>query len=175
MKKIKTLTLTLLLGVILVSCKTVTPEDARKYNEDLIAAESALAKKETAFIDIVYLDTSAEAKKAVYNALVKQVGESIEALNKMGSFDGNSDYQNAAKEYFGVTKSLCDNEYKKILDITLMNPEEITDEHEKQNAALADAVDTKSAEALKKVQAAQVVFATKYGFTVGEIESAVAK
>ena len=173
MKKIKILMLALILGAIMVSCKSVTPADARKYNDDLIAIETAVSEKETAFINIVYTDSSAESKKAVYDALVKQVGEAIGAIDKLGPFDDNSDYLNAAKEYFGLTKSLCENEYKKIMDITTMKFEDITDEHEKQNTALTEAVDAKSAEALKKIQAAQVVFAAKYGFSVADEQPTV--
>ncbi|MBK6836060.1 MAG: hypothetical protein IPG89_18035 [Bacteroidetes bacterium] len=168
MKKIKNLTLAILIGAILVSCKSVTPEDAKKYNEDLIAAESELANKETAFSNIVATDSSKAQKKAAYDALVLQANEALAAINKMEAFDGSTEYLDAGKAYFTAIKGICDVEYKQAFDLITIEGRDRTDEENAQLDKVTTAMVDKSVVALKNMQAAQKVFADKNKFEIEE-------
>ncbi len=175
MRKIKILTLALIFGVILVSCKSVTPEDARKYNDDLIAVESELANKETAFSNIVVTDSSKSQKKAAYDALVAQANEALAATNKMEAFDGNTEYLDAGKAYFTAIKGICDVEYKQAFDLITIEGRDLTDEESAQLDKVVTAMVDKSNAALKNMQEAQKVFANKYKFEIEETTAAETK
>lgn len=166
MKKLKALSLTLLIGVIMVSCKPST-EDARKYNDDLIAIEKKLTEKENAYLDIAFSDSSNEQKKAVYTALANQANEAIAAANKMEAFDKSTEYLDAGKAYFAAIKGLCDAEYKQVLDLVCVEGA-LTEEQDAQLETVTKAIDDKSAAALKKIQDAQMVFAAKYKMQIEE-------
>lgn len=170
MKKLKTLSLSLLVGVLLVSCKP-SVDDARKYNDDLIAIEKKLTAKETAYLDIAFTDSSKAQKTAVYEAVVKEANDALAAADKMEAFDGSTEYKDAGEAYFAAIKGLCDVEYKQALDLISIEGRELTEEENAKLDQVATAIDTKSAEALKKIQDAQTVFASKYKVTIEETPS----
>jgi len=167
MKKLKTLSLALLVGVLLVSCKP-SVDDARKYNDDLIAIEKKLSATETEYLNVVFSDSTKAQKTASYDKVVKEANDALAAANKMGPFDDNSEYLDAGKAYFTVIKGLCDVEYKKALELITIEGRDLTEEENAKLNEVATAIDTKSAEALKKIQDAQIAFAAKYKVTIEE-------
>jgi hypothetical protein len=167
----KTLKLILLvfLGIITLNGCTPSSDEARTYNDQLMLLENPLSEKENAFIEQLSSDKSADKIKVAYDELMKQSEETISNVEKIEAFDNNSEYLNAAKEYFKTIKSLVDNEYKAMAALAAKNPEEITDEDSKKYDELALSVEEKSKKVLEKVQNEQHVFASKYKF---EIEKA---
>jgi len=164
MKTLKTVLL--LTAVILLNACAPTPEDARIYNDELMALENPLSEKENIFIEMLSSDKSPEEITAAYNELAKQSEVTMAGLEKIKSFDNNSEYFDAAKDYFITIKSLVDNEYKEMAALASKNPEEITDEDSKKYDSYALAVEEKSKKVLEKVQAEQELFAAKYKFEV---------
>jgi hypothetical protein len=55
----------------LVSCKS-SVEDARKYNDDLIAIEKNLSTMETEYLNIAFIDSTKAQKTEVYEKVVKE-------------------------------------------------------------------------------------------------------
>jgi hypothetical protein len=168
MKTLK-LILVVFLGIIILNGCTPSPDEARTYNDQLMLLENPLSQKENAFIEQLSSDKSADKIKVAYDELVKQSEETISNVEKIEAFDNNTEYLDAAKEYFKTIKSLVDNEYKTMAALAAKNPEEITDEDSKKYDELALSVEEKSKKVLGKVQNEQHVFAEKYKF---EIEKA---
>jgi len=174
MKKLKTLSFALLVGVLLVSCKP-SVEDARKYNDDLIAIEKNLSATETEYLNIAFSDSTKAQKTAVYEKVVKEANDALATVDKMEAFDGSSDYKDAGKAYFTAIKGLCDNEYKEALALITIEGRDLTEEENAKLDAVATAIDTKTADALKKIQDAQMIFAAKYKVEIEETAPAETK
>ncbi len=86
----------------------------------------------------------------------------------MEAFDGSSENKDAAKVYFMTIKGLCGNEYKEPLALITIEGRDLTEEENAQLDAVSTAIDTKTAEALKKIQDAQMIFAAKYNVAIEE-------
>lgn len=169
MKTLKTTLFALAATVILSACSP-TPEEARIYNDELIALENVLSEKENVFIDQLTGDKTPEQIKAAYDDLVKQTEITMTGVEKIKGFDNTTSYLDAAKEYFTTIKSLVDNEYKEMAALASKNAEEITEEDSKKYDELALAVEEKSKKILEKVQTEQTSFAGKYKFEVEKAE-----
>lgn len=167
MKNLKLFTLVAAASALLFACKP-TAEEARKYNDDLIAIEKTLSEKENAFIATFADDKTVEEKNAAYSDLVKQANESVSSAEKMPVFDNNSSYLDAAKEYFATIKGLTNNEYKQLLDLASKKQEEVTEDDEVKYNSLIKTIQEKSDVILNKIQSEQLIFATKYNFKVEE-------
>jgi len=165
MKTLKT-TLFAFAATIMFSACTPSPEEARIYNDQLMALENPLSEKENAFIEQLSAEKSADKIKITYDELVKQSEATMTEIEKIGSFDNSSAYLDAAKEYFSTIKGLVDNEYKAMASLASKAAEEITDEDSKKYDELAASVEEKSKKVLEKIQAEQKTFAGKYKFEI---------
>jgi hypothetical protein len=164
----KTLKLTLIAfaaGLVLSACSP-SAEDARIYNDELIALENPLSQKEEAFIGLLSADTKPEDLKKAYDDLVKQSDEAVAGVEKIQGFDNSTAFRDAAKEYFTTIKEIVSNEYKTIVELASKSAEEVTEEDSKKYEELLDAVQQKSDKVLAKIQAEQAAFAAKFKFEI---------
>lgn len=152
-------------ALILSACSP-SPDEARIYNDQLMALENPLSEKEFFFIEQLTDEKSAENIKAAYDELAKQIDVTITDIGKIEAFDNSSAYLDATKEYFTTIKSLVDNEYKAMAALALKPVEEITDEDSKKYDELALSVEEKSKKVLEKVLSEQQIFAGKYKFGI---------
>lgn len=171
MKTLK-LTLSAFAAVLLLNACSPSAEDARIYNDELIALENPLSQKEEAFIDMLSADKTPEEIKKAYDELVKQSNEAVAGVEKIQAFDNSTSFRDAAKEYFVTIKDIVNNEYKTIVELASKNPEEVTEEDSKKYEELLASVQEKSDKVLTKIQTEQAAFAAKFKF---EIENAEAK
>jgi hypothetical protein len=165
MKTLKLTMLSFAAALTFTACSP-TPEEARIYNDELIALENPLSQKEEAFIDMLSADKSVDDLKKAYAELVKQSDEAVAGVEKIQGFDNSTSFRDAAKEYFTTIKSIVNNEYKSILELASKNPEEITEEDSKKYEELLDVVQKKSDKVLTKIQAEQTAFAAKFKFEI---------
>jgi hypothetical protein len=165
MKTLKT-TLFAFAATIMLGACTPSPEEARIYNDELMALENPLSEKENTFIEQLSAENSADKIKTAYDALQKQSESTMDAIGKIEAFDNSTSYRDAAKDYFTTIKGLVDNEYKTMAALASKTSEEVTDEDSKKYDELAAAVEEKSKKVLEKVQAEQQTFAGKYKFEI---------
>jgi hypothetical protein len=165
MKKLKISILAFSAAIMLNACSP-SAEEARTYNDNLIALEHPLTAKENTFLDLLSASKAPEELKKAYDDLVKQSEESLAGAEKMEGFDNSTAYRDAAKEYFSTIKGIVNNEYKAIVELASKNPEEVTDEDSKKYEELITAVQEKSEKVLTKIQAEQTSFASKYKFEI---------
>jgi predicted secreted protein len=165
MKKLKISILAFSAALMLNACSP-TAEEARTYNDNLIALEHPLTAKENAFLDQLSSAKSPEELKKSYDELVSQSEASLASAEKMEGFDNSTAYRDAAKEYFSTIKGIVNNEYKTIVELASKNPEEVTDEDSKKYEELITSVEEKSGKVLAKIQTEQSAFAAKYKFEI---------
>ncbi|MDF2436627.1 MAG: hypothetical protein K0Q95_1003 [Bacteroidota bacterium] len=165
MKKLKISILAISAALLLNACSP-SAEEARTYNDNLIALEHPLTAKENAFLDQLSSAKSPEELKKSYDELVAQSETSLASAEKMEGFDNSTSYRDAAKEYFSTIKGIVNNEYKTIVELASKNPEEVTDEDSKKYEELISSVQEKSEKVLAKIQTEQTAFAAKYKFEI---------
>ena len=167
MKKLKLIAAVFIAATALYSCKP-TPEEARKYNDDLIAIEKSLSAKETALVEAIADKKSAEEIKKAHDELIKEADKAVADVEKTEVFDSSVAFLDAAKEYFKTVKELANNEYKGMVELLSKKSEEITEADHTKYEELVKSLGEKSDKVLEKIQTEQMIFATKYGFKVGD-------
>lgn len=165
MKTLKLTVFTFAAAIMLNACSP-SPEDARIYNDELIAIENPLSQKEEAFIEMLSADKSVEELKAAYSDLVKQSQEAVAGIEKIQGFDNSTAFRDAARDYFATIKGIVDNEYKTLVELSSKNPEEITEEDSKKYEDLLTVVQEKTDKVLSKIESEQAAFAAKYKFDI---------
>ncbi|HEX8516594.1 MAG TPA: hypothetical protein VF868_10370 [Bacteroidia bacterium] len=166
------LTLLSFTAAVLFTACSPTPEEARIYNDELIALENPLSQTEENFIDMLSSEKSTADLKKAYDELVKQSDEAVSGIEKIGAFDNNTSFRDAAEEYFRTIQAIVKNEYKSLVELASKNPEEITEEDSKKYEELLDGVQSKTDKVLSKIQAEQAAFAAKFKFTIEDVEAA---
>ena len=165
MKNLKISFIAISAALILNACSP-SPEEARTYNDNLIALEHPLTEKENAFLDLLSTSKTPDELKKAYDELVIQSDASLAGAEKMEGFDNNTAYRDAAKEYFSTIKGIVNNEYKSIVELASKNEEEVTEEDSKKYETLIASVQEKSEKVLTKIQNEQSTFAAKYKFEI---------
>ncbi len=154
--------LTFLSVFIFTGCGPTT-EDAIEYNDKIIAEEFAVIGT----IDDLQaaLGTFDPAKiEPALNAAKAQVDKSIEAVKKIGGFDGNNEFLDATLNLFNVFKDQLKNEYQEQFEIYKIPIEQYTTKEENRYNELNDIIDSKYFPAFEKFSKAQDAFAVKWKF-----------
>ncbi len=158
----------LLILVILTSCLLIScgpgSGDAASYNDAIITEQNKVANKGEAFFSS--LDISKEEMEKAYQAFCTQVDQSLEVTQQLGSFDGKAEFLDAAIKSLQMYRSLCDHEYKTIVEILAKPDDEITDEDtERYHAAIKDC-ETKLEPLRIGLDASQMKFSQEWNFTI---------
>jgi hypothetical protein len=140
-----------------------TTEDAIAYNDKIIAEEFAVIGTIDELSNALGTYDPAKIELAL-NAAKAQVDKSIEAVKKIGDFDGNSEFLDATLNLFNVFKSQLNNEYKEQFEIYKLPIEQYTTKEENRYNELNKIIDTQYFPAFDKFSKTQDEFATKWKF-----------
>jgi hypothetical protein len=162
MKKLFAIISSLFVSAILVSCGPST-DDAVKYNDELVNQQTKVFEKETALIEAISKNMP-EKLDLLYGDLKKQIDESIAAVDKMESFDGKTDFKDAAMKVFTAYKEVVDNEYKEMIKYSKVPDTLYTPEDDDKVIALSKKIDDKLNKSVDDFVQVQKSFAEKYKF-----------
>lgn len=155
-----------ILGSLLmfVSCGP-SQGDAVKYNDQVVTLQKALLPFHEGFI--AQIDGhNLDSLKIVHTLFAAKAKSTLEECEKMPDFGGKRDYANAAAEYFKALSSLADNEGTSLVNIMTKDSAMVTDKDVNDVTALAAKFDTKYAQALQKIQDAQMTFSKEWKFEI---------
>ena len=162
--KISAILGTLLMVLFFASCGP-TKEDAIKYNDQIIDQQRKVVDKENDLIGYIKGGSLTNLDEK-YNSLSKQIDESTEAVKKMESFDGKTEFKDATLALFVIYRSVVDKEYKAWV-LNLKTPAELIDDKVlDEERDLVKSINEKMDKALADFTKAQEDFATKYKFEI---------
>ncbi len=166
--KISVILSTFVLVMFFVSCGP-TKEDAIKYNDKIISEQRKVVDKENDLTRYIKSGTLTNDKlDENYNNLSKQVGESIDAVNKIEAFDGKTDLKDATLQFFSVYKSVIGKEYKEWI-LNLKTPLDKVDQKVlDEETYIVKTINDKLDEAHNIYKTAQNNFAAKYKFEIAK-------
>lgn len=145
-------------AVAFLSACGPNPEEAAKYNDEIIKHQAevvakidALSQSYTTFIN--------DDIQAAYDDAFKTVNTSIETINGMETFSSSPEYKDQALELFNTYKSILENEHKEMVRLYALPDSAFTQEISIEWDKLAESSDEKTDEALEKFSVAQKKFA----------------
>jgi hypothetical protein len=159
MKRFKYILIFSLLTVSIVSCGP-TQSDAIKYNDAIYNQNTLLINVYESIDNAIGVDvTKYESALNNYNL---QVAKSMEEIEKLGDFDKQSTFKDAALTYCKVFKSVADIEYKEILRIMKIPADQFTEIDKQILEDTAIQSEDKIQKGLDAFVKAQEEFAAKY-------------
>ena len=162
-KHTRLLLFTLLTSCLLFSCGP-TSGDAAEYNDVIITEQNKVANKGEAFY--AAMDVSPEAMQKAFAEFSAQIDTSIVVTSQLGPIKEKTDFLDAAMESLRLYRSLCDNEYKEIIEILSKPDEEISTEETDRYHALVSEVQDKLDPVRRELDAAQLKFAQDWNFMI---------
>ena len=153
-------------ALFLASCGP-SKEDAVKYSDRIVAIGKEMDATSTMFLGQVD-GHNVDSLKLTYGKFDSQAAASLEECKNMPPYDKQTDFRDAAVEYFTAVKKLVDNEAKGMVDIMSKDTSQITEQDVSNVKAFATTYDTEYTKALQKVQDAQVAFSKAWKFEITE-------
>jgi len=159
----------LLTAVLLLLSSFVQAQNTKAidYNDKIVDEQSKIIVLTLEFVDLIDIDLNACETKRV--EMVKQIETSILVVEKMGSFEGNSELRTAALNLFRFYKKVYSVEYKMFLDY-LLKGEDITEEEVTELTEISTRIGEEEVVLDEAFAIAQENFAVKYGFVIEENE-----
>ena len=148
--------------ILLTSCGPTT-EQARQYNDKLIAQEVKVIEAIDA-VDNAFSTYKPELIEPVIEKAKKQIEESVKKINEIGDFDGDSEFKNETLNLFNLFKKHLNNEYAEQLELTKLSDEEYTEKEEARWYELSKKMNDEYTKVFNKFSEAQENFAEKWGF-----------
>lgn len=164
MKKNLFYSLLLIVVVFITSCGP-TVEDAIKYNDNIIAEETAIIDKINTLDNEFRTYDPLLIEPALDSALI-QVNHSIGVLEGIKDFDGTKEFKAQTLEFFKMFKSQLENEYSEMLKIYKLPEDKYTTAEEDRYNELIKKIDDEYKAQFEKFSNTQKAFADKYGFTL---------
>lgn len=164
MKKNLFYSLLLIVVVFITSCGP-TVEDAIKYNDNIIAEETAIIDKINTLDNEFRTYDPLLIEPALDSALI-QVKHSIGVLEGIKDFDGTKEFKDQTLEFFKMFKSQLENEYSEMLKIYKLPEDKYTTVEEDRYNELIKKIDDEYKAQFEKFSSTQKAFADKYGFTL---------
>jgi hypothetical protein len=154
------------ISLILTSCGP-SKQDALTYNDKLVAIEQGLSAAQDAFFD--QLDGhNADSLKLTQQQYTAKAKTALEECEKLGPFNGKSDYLDPALTYFKTINSLATKEAVEITTILSKDTTQLTEEDFGKAEEIATKLDGEYEKVLLKVQAAQDAFAAEWHFEIAD-------
>lgn len=168
MKKLSAL-LILFLWVFAVNAQETDSDKAIQYNDQVIGLQNKLAEGILGFMEITGGEGATREQADVGLAdLGKSSEKIIKDLEKLGSFQGNTGFYQAALALFKFYNRIILKEYKEMIAI-VFKPE-LTEKDMQDLNALQIKITEEEKILDEKFQSEQTAFAKKYNFTLGENE-----
>ncbi|MER3497384.1 MAG: hypothetical protein C4308_01475 [Chitinophagaceae bacterium] len=111
-----------MLAFCVVSCTNsvkgpngVVYKSAQEYNDYIINRQTEILKQILAFSDAAQYNV--DSAELLLNKSIGTISKSIEDINGMSAYKGDTSLRNAAVNSFAFYKRIFSNEYKQILDI----------------------------------------------------------
>ena len=151
-----------LFAILLTSCGPTT-EQARQYNDKLIAQEVKVIKALDA-VDNAFSTYKPEIIEPAIEKAKKQIDKSVKIINEIGDFDGDSEFKNETLNLFNLFKKHLNNEYAEQLELYKLSDEEYTEKEEARWNELSEKMNDEYTKVFNKFSEAQESFAEKWGF-----------
>lgn len=135
------------------------------YNDYIVVEQSIIGKKIEEFSKSMASDDFKSARKQ-HGELVTQIESSIQKINALPDYKGNSDFKKAAFELFVFYKMIIESEYVKIMQIA--EKEGINDKTFARINTLFVSVQRDEAIMYGAFNKAQQAFAQQFGMKIGE-------
>ncbi len=153
----------ILLATLFYSCAP-TPEQARKFNDDVIAEQVAVMTAINT-LESANQTYKPELIEPALKAAAEQIDKSLTRLHAIGNIDEETDFFPLTIELIELFKDQVNNEYVKILEQYKLSDEEYDED---ATNALLKSIDDDYAPLAEKFSVAQQKFADKYGFELEE-------
>jgi len=161
MKKISILTGTVLM-LLLTQCGPTT-EQARQYNDKLIAEELKVMDKINA-VDNAFATYKPDIIEPAVDEALKQIDLSEEVVKNIGDFAEDSEFKNETLNLFEMFKKQLKSEYSEQLELYKLSDEEYTTNEENRYNELQRKIDDEYTKVFNKFSKTQDNFAAKWGF-----------
>lgn len=155
--------------LFLVACKP-TPEEGIKYNDKIIAEQTAVMEKVNG-LDRALKNYVPEEMDKAYNDLNSQLDLSIKNVQAMDKFDGKNNFKDVTVEYFKEIKAGLENEMKKVVELSKLPEDQYTEKEEKMVNELFQKNIDRTSKGQEKFEKFQRDFATQYKFKIEEKKS----
>lgn len=99
-----------------LQAQTPSFKSAADYNDYIIIEQTVIGKKLETFNQALASEDFKTAKKQ-HGELVTQISTSIQKINALPDYKGNSEFKKAAFELFTFYKMIIENDYVKIMEI----------------------------------------------------------
>jgi hypothetical protein len=139
--------------------------DAIQYNDQLISLQKSLSPSYNGFINQSD-GHNKDSLKLMYASFCANSKKALDDCSKIQPFAGNSDYLNAALEYFKTINTMADNEGKNMTNVMLKDSTQITDSDIQTVKQAATKFDSESSRILQRVGDAQQVFSKQWKFEI---------
>jgi hypothetical protein len=133
-----------------------------QYNDTIISFQERVIRKVVDFSQ-TFQNLSPAQKESKINSIVDEINYSIESLQKIGDFFGNSRLRDQCINWMNFYKSAFENEYKEIIKFSSKPPNEITDKDIIRMDDLQKSVAKKELEVHKKFADVQQEFYQQFG------------
>lgn len=153
--------------ILILLITIATSVSANANNDAAIAYNDKIVNEQTKIGETILL-FSGNPNEFSLTQISTQVQNSLKVLNTMRGFDGSKDLLEAAKALFKFYASITKNEYKEILELLEKRNKYSQEELSSKIDELTNSISAKEGPLDKKFQAAQSVFAQKYGFTLSK-------
>ncbi len=142
----------------------LTFNDAESYNNYIINNQNKVIQK-ILELSATFDTGSDEQIRAKY----KEFGESVETakkeIEKLGAYEGNTEFRDAALDLMNFYKEIYENQYKKLIDIVIKG-ENATEADLQELNKIVEEVSAKEAKMDQKVAEAQNKFARDNNMTI---------
>lgn len=149
---------------LLTSCAP-SKEEAMNYNDNIIKEQKKVINAENAVIRAIK-DKNMDILviQGLYEALSKQVDESLATIDKMDKFDGKTDFKDAALKFMKTYREVVSKDYKAWIENLKIPLDKLTNEDLSQEKIIVADINRKLDNANSDFINAQKDFALKYKF-----------
>lgn len=138
--------------------------EAIEYNDKIVGEQMSIVNKMIEFTQ-TFQDVIPEVMDSKLTELKLQIQNSLDVLNAMEAYEGDSELLNAAKDLFKFYQKMADNEFKEMLNI-LKKGESITEQDYFHLIDMQEIISQQEAVYDQNMATAQSNFAKKYDIKI---------
>lgn len=161
----KNILIVLLSTVSLIVHAQTKFEEPIAYNDFIVEEQTKIGEQILAFMDEFSAGTY-ESTMAKHAELLAQIKSSIQAIDHLDAFKGNTRLKTASLSLFKFYLSICEKEYARMAE--LLFSEDYSEDDQKELMRLADEVAAKEVAYDSEFELAQTEFANEHGISLEE-------
>ena len=143
-----------------------TKEEAITFNDKIINEQVLIIEKINLLYDALEKYEDHNGMDFAYSEALKQLETGTNVVSKLEKFGGSNDFRDGALQLFEIYKSVLQNEFKRMIDLSKLPDEQYTSEQEDEYKMLHQVVSKKMDDGLKDLNEIQREFAAKYKFEI---------